>query len=321
MAYLTRSPGAPCPLHPYVVAKLAEDPEMELNADLTKQIQAHRREGWTVARVAALNTAALEEKIREFGVPYSRDTFIARAKLSSSGFALAETWMEEYPVIARRRDQKFLPLAVVELWKRLLPGHPSVETLDDQMQEGYGLLRDGRDEKAVGVWWNLWLSVRTHLPAGIRSSEDVKLVAGTQMFSNWVDDFLDLLDCCAESDPRVAARGVEFGRDLLLRFPEESESSQVNWRRTLAGHLFIQGRVDEGRSLLEEIVRLFPTNAWGYIALADEYAHLWKWRGNRLPLDLDRARKYLEEGLEVASTHEDRAVLVERLKELDGHDS
>ncbi|MBI4858988.1 MAG: hypothetical protein HY815_01750 [Candidatus Riflebacteria bacterium] len=185
------------------------------------------------------------------------------------------------------------------------------------MQKGYRLLREGHDEKSIGVWWDLWLSIRTRIPDGVRSCNAVKLVAGTQSFGNWVPDFEELFEWCAESDPRVATRGAEFGRALLLRFPDEEESSLVSWRRALAGHLFILGSVDEGRSLLEETVSRFPTNVWGYVALADEYAHIWERRGDRLPLDLDRARTYLQQGLKVASKGRDREAVLERLKDID----
>jgi hypothetical protein len=186
--------------------------------------------------------------------------------------------------------------------------------LEDLMQEGYSLLREGRDLEASAGWNSYWSLVGSRLPAAVTTVHDDRLPEGLQIFSNWISDYQNLLEELLHRGEPVAALGCEFGFERLRRFPDDSEDDQIPAHRAIADHLFFMGRLAEGLKLLETTVERWPHNAWGYIALADQYSHFWQ-HGRAVPRDLARARSYLERGLKLVAGS-DRDVLQERLAEL-----
>ncbi|MBI3891886.1 MAG: SEC-C domain-containing protein [Candidatus Wallbacteria bacterium] len=318
-AYLSGSPHAPFPLHPHVAARLAEDAHAPFDERVLKLVREHLKTGWTFSRVAGMSLDSIGDQLRAFGVPYSRELFVSQASGSWSAFGLAGNWIENEPVICRRRAQLFFGIAAHELWRRLLPERPSMEMLDDQMQDGYRLIREGRDQAAADTWWKLWRVATPRIPGAIRATEDVtEVFSGLQLFSNWIGTFQDLLlELQYEGQP-VAGWGIEFGLERIRRFPDDSENCQVSSRRAVASHMLALGHLREGRKMLETILTAWPRSAWGYVALADELAHFWPF-SRALPRDLDGARRALELGLKKISPDDpDREVLLERLEALSG---
>lgn len=311
--------GTPYPLNPYVVAKLAEDPELEFVApELATQLRRHRKEGWTSARVALMSTEVIQSQLRTFGVPFDPGAFAERALDRGSAWDIATAWIEEHPVVCRRRDQVFLGLAAVELWKRLAGDRLSEEALDDEMQKGYALLRQGRDEEGAEAWWTFWQRARTRIPGDVRQLEDAGLVAGMQFESNWTSDFRELLEDLVRWGLFDPGRAVAFILGLRELFPAQDESAQVSWNGDLARFLFASGRQDEAVRTLEEGLLRWPRDPWVYVAVADEYSHLFRGREAMVEKDLDRARSVLHAGL--AAVDPDARgcdVLLDRLQELD----
>jgi hypothetical protein len=302
-----------------VTAKLAEDPELELVApELASHLHRHRNEGWTIARMARMSTEDIESRLKAFGVPFDRGVFVAAATDGGSAWDIATDWIEEHPVICRRRDQIFLGLAAVELWKRLSSDRLSEEALDDEMQKGYTLLREGRDDEGARAWWSFWQTARSRIPADVRRLDQAGLVAGTQILSNWVSDFRMLAEDLGRFGLFDAAYGVAFIEDLRRLFPAQDDSTQVSWNRDLAQFLGASGRKEEAVQVLEQGLLRWPRDGWAYVAMADEYAHVWRWREPMVPKDLDRARSVLQEGLAaIAPGSQEREVLHQRLQALD----
>ena len=77
------------------------------------------------------------------------------------------------------------------------------------------------------------------------------------------------------------------------------------------------GRKQEAIQLLEQGLLRWPRDVWAYVAVADEYAHFWRWRDPMVPKDLDRTRSILQEGLAAITDDRDREVLHDRLQALD----
>jgi hypothetical protein len=207
-------------------------------------------------------------------------------------------------------------LAACELWKRWLAERPSFEMIDDWMQECYDLERRQRYTDACDIWWKVWRILKPRFSPEMRTMEAAEVVfGGTQCIFNWSGDFELCLGNALRDEPRYAAVGVEYCREWIAQFTDESEMNQVNFRRALAAFLFHIGDVAEGEATLKAIVDRWPQNGWGYVALADAYAHLF---GSSGPArDDTRAMAMLEQGIAAIGPRDpDREVLLERLAEV-----
>jgi hypothetical protein len=91
---------------------------------------------------------------------------------------------------------------------------------------------------------------------------------------------------------------------------------QQNFRRALGGfHLHI-GQGDEAVAVFEGIIRQWPKDIWGHIALAEAFSHIYPPRQAAVPLDVERATHCLEQAKAVADAPQDREVVEARMEEL-----
>ena len=94
----------------------------------------------------------------------------------------------------------------------------------------------------------------------------------------------------------------------------------MNFRRAMAEFMFGLCDGDRGEVVLHDIIECWPHNAWGYIALADAYSHLFRGT-SALPLDLQRAEGLLRQGLAALDEDDrDREILNDRLQEIQGRE-
>lgn len=263
-----------------------------------------------------MTTDAIEEKLRNLGVRHTRERFIELAEGRESAWSIGQSWLETAPV-RRNDDVDFLGLAACELWKRLLPRRPSVEMIDDWMQEGYEHDAAGRRAEATRIWWKVWQTLRSRFSPVIRTMDAARAVfSGTQVIFNWCQDFeLCLSNAVVTDSPELAGLGKQYCTEWLAQFPDEDGGTQVNFLRALARFQFCLGETSAGEATLQGIIERWPEDVWGYVALADAYGHFWS--GEPGPeRDVPRALGYLERGLAMGSEHRDRPVLLERRDEL-----
>lgn len=304
-------------LTPYVVAKIAEDPEVirGLAPRDRARVETSLRENWTISKVRALTTEAIVEQLGRFGVAWAEAEFLAMANARWSAWSITEDWLVQ-GATCRGKDKDFLGLGACELWKRLLPHRPSIEMLDDWMQEGYSLLEADKIAEAVEVWSKLWSTLRERFTPSMRTTDATsEIFTGSQFLGNWCQDFDECLWNASRTDDRFLARGRIYCEQWLAQFVDENELEQVGFRRLLADFLFCERETERAEKLLLEVVERWPTNAWGYIALADAHGHLVPW--STLPKDVPQALAWIERGfVAIGPKGRDRDALVERLREL-----
>jgi hypothetical protein len=296
---------------------MAEDTQLsDLNPDLRQTMERHLAEDWTIRKVAALTTHQIEEQLEAYGVKHSRQRFLSLASQTYSAWAIADYWQQADPVRLKGREVDFLGLAACELWKRLLPERPSMEMLDDFMQEGYRLLEEGRPHEACERWWDVWVALRLRFSPEMRRMDDTgQLFLGMQSLFNWAQDFETELSNAAQAEPRFARRGIQYCTEWLAQFTGEGELLQTNFRRALAWFYFRLGEANPGRQILEETIEKWPHSVWGYFALSDAYSHILG--PTPLAKDLDQAIALLEQGLRrTQADNTDRKILEDRLADL-----
>ncbi len=307
-------------LSPWVVARVVSSPRaLDGIADPAVRASVERdlRDVWTIAKVAALSTEAIEERLCTMGVRYTREDFITSTAGRRSAWSIADLWRERDPVTCQGQEEDFLGLAACELWKRLAPAVPSMEMLDDWMQDGYALVEQRNEAAACDRWWRLWCLLVPWFDATMRDVHEAdEAFQGYQSISNWCQDFEMQLENAAQRDRYYAAIGRRYCEEFIGQFTDADELLQVSFRRALARFHFGLGNTAAGEATLREIVEEWPGNVWGYVALADT----WTDSGPNAmapPPDLARAREWLERGLRtVPRDNKDRVVLQRRLDDL-----
>jgi hypothetical protein len=320
-AAMNKKMGGAAVVSPYTIAKMAEDPRAAGdNPELRRTIELAVRTGWTIKKLEAMPTGAIEAQIQGYGVHHSIERFLRLAEGGLSAWSLSETWIAEDRVHRSGKAggaEDFLGLAACELWKRLLPDRPSVEMIDDWMQGGYVLLEEKKGPETCDLWWKSWSAIRDRiLQPEMRTMSLVdRVLQGYQSIFNWSQDLERELGNAAIKDLRFAALGRRFCSEWLAQFTDESAKIQAGFVRALGRFLMRLGELQEAERVLGSAVERWPDDPWVYICLADAYAQVF--RGEHLPLDLDKARTLLERAQTIRGLEaRDRQVVEARLKDL-----
>ena len=142
---------------------------------------------------------------------------------------------------------------------------------DEWIEAGYYYLRQDWRYKALTCWWNAWQEVGKILPESIRdpgAEECNGLFTSCDFFSNWLVDYLLLLEDNLEWSPVAVQNGLIFCREVIARFPDMNSLMANNFREITAYLLLALGKVEEALSLLEQLMEDYPKNAQGYVVLA-----------------------------------------------------
>ena len=301
------------PLPPYVVAKLFESSEQF--AEMKRREPARASLFWTPSRLKTLETKQLQTRLRGLGVDPSRDSYLELAQNRFSAWELSDVWRTKLRQQLSRHDNDFIGVAACELWKRYCPDRPSIEMLDDWMQEGYRFMMNGKGAQACERWSEVWEVIRPRLRPDMRTCDSAAVAfAGTQVLFNWIQDFALELHNAALDEARYADIGVQLCEDVLNQFPDESELFCLNFRSDLGEFYYLAGRAEEGERALLELIHDHPDRAAGYARLADILAY--GARPEEGVLDPRRAEKLFEQALDRPVTDATEYNLEDRLKEL-----
>jgi hypothetical protein len=252
----------------------------------------------------ALSDEELLAKLRTLGLALDRDRFRALSQGALSAQEMAQA-------VYRQRDEDWVWIAYTCLWERWQPDRPSMEMIDDWMQQGYKL-RAARDEAgACRIWLTTWKSIWDIIKAkGLRSVEEFDaLFRGTNSLFDWVQDLAQELHNAGLDDvsfyhERIAVLEALLGLrlDVGLRNP---------CRNDLAESYFAVGQPEKGEQLYREWLQQEPRWGWGWIGWSDcHFLCARDWHK-----DPARAEEILKQGLAVHGV-EDKQWLMDRLAEL-----
>jgi hypothetical protein len=203
------SGGSPGPLPAYVIARIFE--RSEEFEEMKRREPERARLFWTPSRAAKLGTEELVARLRKLGVDPSPEAYLELAKDRSFAWEISAVWRSRVKKQLSRHEEDFLGIAACELWKRYCPERPSVEMLDDWMQEGYGLMLQGQRPQACDRWAAVWEVIQPRLQAEMLTCGSAAAVFdGTQLLFNWVQDYAMELHNAAIGEPRYAEVGVRL---------------------------------------------------------------------------------------------------------------
>jgi len=176
------------------------------------------------------------------------------------------------------------------------PNTPSVEMLDEWMQDGYRSMMEGDSARACDSWSTVWDVIRSRLTPTMRTCDQASSVFdGTQCLFNWLQDYCLELSNAAVAAPRYASDGIGLCEHVLGQFVDESPLFLRNFRTDLGQFYFLSGRPEDGERVLRGVIFDHPDTAVGYVRLAEVLAY-----GARRcdgPLAPERAQILLEEAL------------------------
>ena len=289
------APDPGSPVSPYILAKEFEHSEQF--ARMKRNNPAKAALFWTPSRVAALETDAILQRLARFGIVTRAEDFERFAETSTSAWSVPDLWLSSLSKLdLSRQDGDFIGLAACELWKRFCPDTPSVEMLDDWMQEGYLFMMERDAARACDLWNKVWDVIRSRLKPTMRTCDQASSVFdGTQCLFDWLQDFCIELSNAALDAPRYADDGIRLCEHVLGQFVEESRLFLRNFRTDLGQFHFLAGRPDEGERVLLEVIRDHPDTAAGYVRLADLLAY--GARPGDGPIDTRWAVELLEKAL------------------------
>ncbi|MDA8217365.1 MAG: hypothetical protein M0Z94_07070, partial [Dehalococcoidales bacterium] len=230
------------------------------------------------------------------GVAACPEPFVPVTEALTEGADVSEAWRRGARTERSRFDQDFLGLAACELWKRYCPENPSIEMLDDWMQEGYRLVAERAVEQACDWWQEVWDVIRPRLQARMRTCDEASVVfTGTQCLFNWVQDFAEAVQHAAHKAQRYGAIGARFCREILGQFTGEDDLFRNNFRADLGELHFLAGQDAEGERVLLDLIADHPDRSQGYARLSDMFSC--GANPGSPPRDLPRAIRILEEAL------------------------
>ena len=187
---------------------------------------------------------------------------------------------------------------------------------DEWIAAGYYYLEQDWPHKALTCWWQGWREAQSILPKSVQApdTEDCnELFASCDFFSNWLQDYLLILEENFERNAVAAQNGLEFCRQAEERFPVMSQQLKYFFMEIKSRLLLALGSPEEAFSVLTQIIELQPNSARGYVVLAEILSED-ALRFNLRP-DIDRARELLLQARDKATDCEDWDVEI-RLEDL-----
>lgn len=285
-------PGGNVSIHPYVLAKLREDPRFIEAAPLAVRDRLSRI--WRPSQLAAMSRSEIEAHLDLLRVPFNETEFLSLTHDRPSAWEIGEAWGAPH-IRIKAINAEFLGLAACELWRRLAPDRPSKEMLDDWLCEGYAWEAEGKTLEALSVWWRLWEILRSRLHPQWKTLQEVHrhlFKSMSQHLGNWDVDFR--IAALNGRDPQCGEIGIRYITELAAALPEDED--RLTRQGDLAMLHFKLGHHLEAEQCCRQIIQEHPECAIGYVTLADGWLRD-SWRGAPDPDRINQAIALLEQAL------------------------
>lgn len=276
----------------------------------------HSGERWELHDVQALSTTEITDKLVEFGIATTEESFRGRADAIDSAMALADQWEDDHDVDASGYDRDFIWMAVEILWDRWAPDLPNRERIYDLVQDGRELHEKGNVSEACQRWLTAWEIIVAVTPDEITSIEaaddHLPNVLSLEAFLRSVDSDLATL---AADDPAYHERRLEFCRQVCEQFPDAPDELRLDFHHTVADSLIAVGKLTDGRNEFEALICSYPDDPWAYKKLADSY---WLDRADEPTVrEMERAAKLYQQALDAEDPLERPSTVSDRLDDIE----
>jgi len=189
----------------------------------------------------------------------------------------------------------------IKRWKQVKAGAlPPIELapeeqLDDLMQDGYELLREGQQAAACDRWLEAWEMIKQMATPQMRTVEAFDDAYPSMLWSvfDWCSGLEIELHNAGIDDSTYHEHRLRYVREFLAQFSNVDAERYVQFTRAEGEALWNLGRRAEAEAAYEGLVERFPDQGWGYIGWSDHY---WLW-GAPEPKEYERAKAILQRAL------------------------
>ena len=256
---------------PKTLEKLGKEREV---MGLKKGFKDFILKSWDNKELEAMDTEEILKTLESFNITFDEEQFKTQAKNYMSAIQLAEDHYYTQNFTAKGHDEDFIWLAIVELWKRLIPEQCNVEMIDDAIQDGYDLIKRKNYSNGLQKWETAWHMIETFVPLNVTSAEEADHfmpVPLTELFSNWCQDFDIQLHNRGSEDKSWLEKRITYVNEFCQRFPHTNSLIIQNMRQAEAQSYALLGDWEKAESLFEILVKEFSDSVWAYIAWGDIY--------------------------------------------------
>jgi len=278
----------------------------------------HSGERWELDDVQALSTTEITDRLAEYGIDTTEESFRDRAAEIDSAMTLADQWEDDHDVDVDLSgyDRDFIWMAADVLWERWAPDLPNRERIYALVQEGRELREEGNDAEACQRWLEAWEIIVAVTPDDITTIETAEdhlpNVLSLEGFLRSVDSALATL---AAADPTYHERRLEFCREVCEQFPDAPDELLLDFRHFVADSLTEVGRTADSRREFEALIREYPEDPWAYKKLADSY---WLDDSDEPTVgEMERAADLYQQALDAEGPLERPSIVSDRLAEIE----
>jgi len=294
---------------PATLEKLGKEIEV---VDPEKGFKDFILKSWDNKELAAMDTEEILKTLESLNITFDKEQFKIQAKNYISAIKLAEDHYYTQDFTAEGRDEDFIWLAIVELWKRLIPEQCNVEMIDDAIQDGYDLLKRRNYTDGLQKWEAAWHLIKTFVPLTITSAEEADQfmpVPLTEPFFNWCQDFEIELYNRGLEDKSWLEKRITYVNEFCQRFPHTESLIIQTMLQAEAQSYALLGDMEKAESLFETLVKKFSDSVWAYIAWGDIY-----WTSKDVP-DYEKAEHIYRLALDHCTA--DISEIYERLESIE----
>ncbi len=284
--------------------------EMGRNPRLSEELAAKGKGVMTFGR--QMTDEQLLDKLRSLGVDLDRTSFGALRGGALSAADMAEQLVRKYHLRFKGFEEDWLWVCLAVLWERWHPESPSLEMIDDAMQEGYELAEKRSAAAAGDLWLGVWKSILAVMDVrGMKLLDDFdERFSGTQSVGNWVQDVEMELHNAGIDNPSYCGKRIRFCEEVMQRTSRQDELTIESMMSSIGDAYAQMGDIRKADELFQKMLTVDPQWGWGWIGWSDCYV-FWK----KKHYNLGRAEEILKQGLAVSGVR-DKSDMLERLMTL-----
>lgn len=266
---------------------------------------------WDDQKLKNMGTEDILDKLQSLNIVFDEKKFKEEARDYISAIVLAdelyypEDWNEKNP------DDDFVWIALIELWRRILPEHYNVEMLDNALYDGYQFIEDNNITDGLKEWENAWTVIKYIIPSHFRSVESADEFLPyplVQPLVSWCQDFDEELYRKGVEDKSYFAKRIAYVSEFCQRFPDTGQLVIPLMLKAEAESYHQLGDMEKAEKKFEQLIRKFQGYAPGYISWGNMY-----WASDRENPDYGEAERIYRLGLSHCT---EKSAIYERLRDL-----
>lgn len=275
----------------------------------------------TYEEVDSMGTDEIIKRLKSFGIPFRKDTFLENIREFYSAEDISENWFETYKVTIKGRDEDFPWFAAWVLWERLArKGILPAERISNLIDKGYEYLHEKNLGSACDMWLKAWEAIKYRVKpeAGNLDILDKQYKKYFSIKDLYQDLEMQLHNAGIE-DERYFEKRLEYCNGFCECFPNEDGAVILNMRLRVADTYSSLGDYQKAELEFEKLACDYPDNPWVYIWWGDIYIFGKKDAFEKARELYEKARELYEKALVLAKDEIDIMAVEERLEGLAEH--